>query len=111
MPATAAADPCVNGTPVIIAGTSFKSKVLVTTTSTDPSSVHAPDTKISAAVVGALESDGSIFWKSQGDFAYVRRWGVHTDGGGWYAALVFVVVVRLWLCGCVKKVVVLRYFR
>ena len=104
--ATAAADPCVSGTPVVIAGTSFKSKVLVTTTSTDPSSVHGPDTKISAAVVGALESDGSIFWKSQGDFAYVRRWGSTRRWGATCCS----VVGGVWLCGCCV-VVVLRYFR
>jgi hypothetical protein len=57
---------------VKIGSNEYKSKVLVVATGpAGAADVKAPNTRVSATVVGKLESDGSTFWKSQGDFDYV----------------------------------------
>ena len=69
--AVAAADPCATGTPVKIGSKQYKSKVLIVTAGeVGAPAVEKPDTKVSATVIGTLESDGNTFWKSQGDFDY-----------------------------------------
>ena len=65
-------DPCVTGTAVKIGSSQYKSKVLIIKTAPEAApAVDKPNTKVSATVVGKLQSDGSTFWKSNGDFDYV----------------------------------------
>jgi hypothetical protein len=91
--ALAAADPCATGTPVVVDGKTYGTKVLIVTPSplAGPA-VEKPNTKVAAMVVGALtESEGGSTFcecsnihalagqviaslcsgKSDGDFDYV----------------------------------------
>ncbi len=65
-------DACSSGTHVTVGNNTYQTKVLVVKPGAAGSeSVLHPNTNVSAVVIGALESDGSIFWKSDGDFDYV----------------------------------------
>merc|ERR1711865_95405 len=68
----ASPDACATGKPVVVNGTSYATKTLIVTPGKqDADMVQIANTKVAAMVVGALEKDGSVFWKSSGDFDYV----------------------------------------